>query len=472
MEILVYMALALVMATLVGALFLAPGCSLGFRPLLSGYTIVIYTMILYIALSAAIPIFFNDMVSFFYPQYSGPERFFGTLMVNWLGIVLFVAFYLFITRRRGQDATPHWPMRVTNPCFPFTAYVFVLSGLAMKALFILRSGGLRAVLVTRSAGIAQHLGLSQSTDQATLYLSFFSMTADAAACWLVLEAMRSRKQVFFHTVLILATLAMTFVVTPKREVLIMPILALLVGFSTYYKPLLLSKAPLFLSGAVFFSMATLAGRIFLPAYAAGVTLFSLSRLDLLRKFAIRLLSTDIAFFDATAAGIYGKQAIIMKFGGWWNMLYRPNLEVASYAIPRFLWPGKPDNLVDVSTALLSIIEGIPLDKAQGGFGIGLIGTSWLYGGAIGLIIGMALLAMAASFVDRFLYKMHSASATRILTFAISATMLFHLYRQGTVGWVFINFFQTSATFWLTVITLAYLVSSRPVRAQSTAPALS
>jgi len=471
MEILVYLALALVAATLVGALFLAPACSLGFKPLLSGYTIVIYTMILYIALSAAIPIFFNDMVSFFYPQYSGPDRFFGALMVNWLGIVLFVGFYLFITRQRRQNPTPYRPVRVTNPCFPFTAYALVFSGLAMKALFILRSGGLRAVLVTRSAGIAQHLGLSQSTDQATLYLSFFSMIADAAACWLVLEAMRARRQVFFHAILILGTLAMTFIITPKREVLIMPILALLVGFSTYYKPLLLSKAPLFLSGAVFFSMATLAGRIFLPAYAAGITLVKLAQFDQLRKFGIRLLSTDVAFFDATAAGIYGKQAIIMKFGGWWNMIYRPNLEVISYAIPRFLWPGKPDNLVDVSTALLSIIEGLPLDKTQGGFGIGLIGTSWLYGGGLGLVFGMALLAMAAAFVDRFLLKTHRASATRILTFAISATMLFHLYRQGTVGWVFINFFQTSATFWLTVITLAYLVSSRRVHVRPTAPAL-
>src|SRR5215469_18597918 len=103
MEILVYLALAVTLVTLFAALRLAPASSLGFRPLLSGYAVIVYTMIIYVGISAAIPIFFNDMVSFWYPTYSTPQTFFWGLAVCWLGIVMFLGFYHYFTRRRPSD---------------------------------------------------------------------------------------------------------------------------------------------------------------------------------------------------------------------------------------------------------------------------------------------------------------------------------------------------------------------------------
>jgi len=467
METLVYLALATVTATLIGALFLAPACSLGFRPLLSGYTIVIYTMILYIALSAAVPIFFNNMTSLFYPEYSGPDKFFGTLVVNWLGILLFVGFYQFFSRRRRVRISAHSTGHPISPRVYLIAYILMLIGVVMKVLFILRSGGLHTILVTRSSYIAQNLGLTEQSDNLTLYLGFFSLAADAASCWLVLEAMRVRKNLLPHAMLCLIVLVMTFLITPKRLVLIVPILALMTGFGIYIRPLRINQAPLFLLGAVVFSMATIAGRIFLPAYAAGITVLNFARLDIVRKFAIRMLSGDISFFDATVVGIYGREAVLAKFGGWWDTFYRPNLEPFLYAIPRVIWPWKPENLVDVSTALRAITQGVPLEKAVGGFGIGLVGTAWIYGEFIGLVFCMGVLSWSAVFVDRFLVKMHYASPGRILIFAVSATVLFHLYRQGSLGWCFLSFFQTMAVFWLTIVLLIYLNGRRSSRVLST-----
>lgn len=471
MEIFAYLALALVTITLIGALFLAPACSLGHRPLLSGYTIIIYMMTLYIALSAAVPIFFNNMTSLFYPEYSGPDRFFVTLVVNWLGIVLFVAFYQFFSRHRRIHISAHSPGRPSNSQAYLIAYVLVLIGLVMKGVFILRSGGLHTILVMRSGYIAQNLGLSERSDNLTLYLGFFSIMADAAACWLLLEAMRVRKDLFRYAILCIIVLAMTFLITPKRLILIVPLLALITGFGVYIRPLRINQAPIFLLGAVTFSMATIAGRVFLPAFAAGVTVLNWTQLDVVRKFAIKMLSADIAYFDATVVAIYGREAVLAKFGGWWGAFYRPNIEPFLYVVPRAIWPWKPESLADMSTALRAIEYGVLLGKAEGGFGIGLIGTAWIYGEFLGLVFCMALLGWAAVFVDRFLVNTHRASAGRILIFAVSATVLFHVYRQGTLGWVFLNFFQTALVFYLTTIALICFANQKGQTRSSRMPAL-
>lgn len=246
---------------------------------------------------------------------------------------------------------------------------------------------------------------------------------------------------------------MTFLVTPKREFLIMPVLALIVGFSIYVWPFRLGHAPIFLVSAVLFSMLTLAGRIFLPAYLAGVTVVNFAQWRLIKAFAIRLMSSDTNFFDAAMVAVNARQDIIGKLGGWWDAFYRPNIEPFLYAIPRAFWPSKPMNFVDISTALRAIENGRTVESTIGGNGVGIIGTSWVCGSATGLILGMLALGWAASFTDRFLGKMHNASSGRILIFAISATTLFQFYRQGTLGWVFLNFFQTVAVFWLTTLGL-------------------
>jgi hypothetical protein len=460
MEILVYIALAVVVVTLFGALRLAPTSSLGFCPLLSGYTVIIYTMIIYVALSASIPIFFNDMVSYWYPGYSRPETFFWTLVVCWLGIAMFVGFYHFFTRSRPSHLTVPRIMRADKGYFPLSAYLLVCIGTLMKVIYVVHVGGLHHVMVMRSGGISEMLGYDR-TDTLDTDLLYLSMTADAAACWLLLEAMNCRRQILFHSALAIVVLAGTLVVTPKREYLMMPALAILVGFSIYVRPLRLSHAPVFLIGAVGLSLLTLLGRIVIPVYEAGLRIVDFARWDLIQKFAVRLMSADTNLFDATVVTVYGRDDIIAKFGGWWEAFYRPNIEPFSFAIPRVLWPTKPDLLVDVSTALRAIERGLTLESVDGGNGVGLIGTSWLYGEFIGLACGMALLAWAASYVDSFLNKMHYASAGRILVFAISLATLFQAYRQATLGWSFLDFFQTLGVFWLTNLFLTYLANSRP-----------
>ncbi len=463
METLVYLLWATVTATLIGALFLAPSSSLGYRPLLSGYTITVYTMILYVALSAAIPIFFNNMTSFWYPSYGGSAMFLGTLAVYQTAIILFVGFYHFFSRRRPAVFVPQPLFRPKTAYFPAVAYLFIAVGLLLKVLYVYRYGGLHLLLVTRSPGITGNLGLSINVDQTTVYVGFFSFVADAAACWLFLNSMRLRKFLILHGVLLTITIGMSFIITPKRDYLIASALAIIVGFGIYVRPLRLSQAPVFLISAVMLSMATLAGRIFLPAYLAGINVVNFARWDLVRTFAVKLLSADVGFFDSTVLAIYGREQVIDRIGGWWAALYRPNIETFYYMIPRVIWPSKPAIFMDISIAFRSIMEGTPLNRTLGGNGVGFVGTSWIYGRLLGLICGMALLGWAASIVDRFLPKMHYASPGRILVFAVSLMVLFHFYRQGSLGWTFLTFFQTGLVFWLASLIVTYQAGARIAR---------
>jgi hypothetical protein len=451
----IYAAHLLVTGTMFGALYLAPRCSLGYRPLLSGYTIVIFPMILYVAFSACFSIYFNDMESFLYPQYSTPATILGTLMVCWISTLMFVGFYHFFARRDPVLVKPEKVVRPLSVYFAPLAYGLVAIGMLMKVLYVYRQGGLHMVMVSRSNGIAQSLGLETSTDYITSNLTAVSFLADAAACWLFLTALRARKQVAGHLILVGIVLIGTFIVSIKRDVLIAPLMALIVGISIYWRPLEMRRAPLFLVAALLFSVLTLFGRILLPAYLAHIDLFGNAGSSAFRTFVIHLMATDTGYFDGNLIAIYGAQDIIAKFGGWWDAFARPNLIPLIYLIPRFVWPSKPDDFIDLGAALYAIQSGVPLTMVRGGAGLCLTGSAWIYGGLFGLTCAMALLGWAAHFVDRFLAQMHRASPSRILIFAVSAMVLFHLYRQGTIGFTFLTFVQVGALFWLAAVVLAY-----------------
>ncbi len=460
METAVYIAHAIVTLTLIGALAITPKCSLGYRPLLTAYTFVLMTMVLYISISGAFLIYYYDMVSEWAPAYSTPETILWTFVVAWVGIVLFVGFYHYFSGAplrlplKGNTA----PRSRAN--FVAIAYVLVAVGLILKVLYVQRMGGLHDVFLSRSPGIASNLGLESAVDRGANYFSEFSAMADAAACWLFLTALLARKSVALHTLILFVVLTSTFIISPKRQDLLLVILAVMVGFSIYVRPLKLKDAPVLILAGLVFSAVSLAGRILVPAYLAHVNVFNAAQSDAGWKFMVYSVSIDLNLFDGMVVAVAGKEDIIAKFGGWRDSFYRPNFEPLTYAVTRILWPGKPGNLVDVATALRAVEIGTSLEKTIGGTGLGLIGTTWMWGKLFGLVIGMGIFGWAVSFVDRFVRKMHYASPGRIMIFAVCVTATFHFFRQGSLGWAFLAFFQTETVFWLTALLLLY-VSSRP-----------
>jgi len=471
MTLLIYSGLALLFATIIGAFGLAPTCSLGYRPMVSGYTITLVTMLIYIAFSAAIPIVFNDMQFVNALAYSSEEEIFGTLCVSWAAVVLFVLSYLYFTRDRPINMRPASLYRPSQANFHILAYVMLAIGLVMKALFVQRSGGLQTLLLSRSGGLAQSLGLTDEVDRGSIYLNEMSFIADAAACWLLLTALRVRKSTFVHILIFAVTIGFSFLLTPKRLVLLAPILAILIGFGIYVWPLRLRYAPYFVAAAMGFSLITLLTRIFLPAYLAGVNVLDFANFDRVRYFVVHLMGMDMGFFEGTAVAVYGTNDVIAKFGSWGGAFYFPNVEPFFYIVPRFIWPLKPDHFVDVAVAVGTVMYGGTLEKANWGYGVGLVGTSWLYGGFAGLVVGMGILGWASAVCDRFMAKMHYASPERILIFAVACTTLFHLYRQGTIGWVFLNFVQTQAPFFVAVLVLLYVSSRGDKRSAIASPSV-
>ena len=373
MTLLIYIGLALTFATIAGAFAFAPHCSLGYRPMISGYTITLVTMLIYIAFSAAIPIFFNAMQFVNATNYSSEGQILGTLCVSWVAVVLFVISYFYFARTRPIRMEPMRLYRPSRADFHILAYVMLAVGLGMKALFVQRSGGLQTLLLSRSGGLAQSLGLSDDVDRGTIYLNEVSFIADAAACWLLLTALRVRKSVLVHVLIFAITLGFSFLLTPKRLVLLAPILAVLTGFGIYVWPLRLRYAPYFVLGAVGFSLITLLGRIFLPAYLAGVDVLDFANLERVRYFVLHLMGMDLGFFEGTAVAIYGSNDVIAKFGSWGNAFYLPNVEPFFYVVPRFIWPLKPDHFVDVSVAVGTVMYGGTLERRTGAMGLVSLG---------------------------------------------------------------------------------------------------
>jgi len=467
MEFLCYLLLTVIVLTLFTSFRISPKCSLGYMPLISGYNIVLICFGVYVAISAALPIVLNGFKFVWVEGYSTPTDQFSTLLVCWIALLMYVGFCLAL-RTANRNRSNRFVSLDSAIVQPTVAYALVAIGISFKVLYIQRLGGISNTLEHASRGISANLDFAKN-DALSNYVAMISYVADAATTWLLLNAMKNKRQIVAHGFLTALILGLTYIIAAKRLVLFVPVMAITAGFGIYIRQLSVRQAPALLIASLGFGAATLFLRIYVPAAIAGVSI------DLYKVswasgslIAFYLFSLELSTFESIALSVHGSHELLQRFGGWWPAFYRVNIEPFYYLVPRIIWPTKPVQLVDISHAVASVIYHSRMDETTVGIATTLIGTSWIFGGVVGLVVGMFLLAALTSRVDVFLNKMHYATPSRIVFFSLSCSLLFHFFRQGTVGWAFLIFFQSETVFLLTTFLLLY-VSARAARVAGPSP---
>jgi hypothetical protein len=232
-------------------------------------------------------------------------------------------------------------------------------------------------------------------------------------------------------------LGFSYLITAKRLFLLWPLLTVVIGFSVYVRPIRIASAPWALAIASAFGFSTVLLRIFLPASVANVTidLGSVSWANgSLADFYF--YSPEYATFEMITLSVAKADEVANLFGGVIDAFYVTNIQPLFYIVPRVIWPSKPDIFLDISHALTALISGLPVTAVTYGIAGTVIGTSWVFAGLFGTAAAMVGLGVFCAKVDRRLRLPTEWSPYHVVWFAFLLTLVFHIFRQGTLGWVF------------------------------------
>jgi hypothetical protein len=441
--ILVWLLLA---ATLILGFQVAPKDENRKRQLISAHGLVLMMLIIYLLLPSATPVFLSDEAFLYWaPDFSGHGQVIGGLLLVWLSVVVFLGSYA-IFRPRPRAFHPAARTDHTPVSAGLVLLLLILTGIGvlMKSATIPLSGGIDMMLVRMSGGVSQQVGIARDPGSMVTLLRSLSMIGDLAAAWLFVLALRYRRGRLAASLILLLVMAVSFGTVGKRLVLLWPLLVVAIAVSRYVFPIRPRHVLLIISAAFALGWITLLFRIYAPLSVTGdVRYFNPLEAPWAQGTAwgFYFNSLEFSFFDLTVAAIGGREQIIDMFGGHLEMIYRVHIEPFSYIVPRAIWAGKPEMLRDISHALMSLISGRDLATVESGVAASLVGTAWLSGGPVGSVVAFGVLGLIAAGCDRFfltssaLYR--QGWALRIIIYAFLLMVVFHLFRQGTFGWVFI-----------------------------------
>lgn len=322
------------------------------------------------------------------------------------------------------------------------ALFMILAGVAMKIMAIMLGGGVDETIIRMSKGVSE---TNNITAASTIVgqLRNFSGLSEAGVAYLLLESLRTRRYRLLTISLFVLVVGFAMISTGKRLYVLWPILIAIAGFACYIKILSPGHLILLLPLGLFFGFLTLMFRIYMPLYFAGdLSNFDISDVpwanDSIWLFYFN--SLEFSFFELTAAAFIDHEAIDRILGGPLLAFYRPHIEPILYIIPRVIWAGKPENLVDISHAMSAIIFNNDITLSSFGIATGLTGTSYILGGIIGFTLAFFFLGLMCRRIDKIYisnrYSGETVSPMRIVWLAFWLMIVFHLFRQGTIGWVF------------------------------------
>ena len=422
---------------------LGPKDATGKVPLISAYSFVMISFLLYVVLSASLIIVFNDGAFTWAAELSSPTNTLETLLVCAYAIVVFwtsysiSSVYVFGNRHNGQLKSKihgESPLQLASSSLP---YSLVAIGVAMKMMIIYQYGGLTAAALHLSHGVSQSLGLDDA-GQSFVYLSNLSQIADAGAAWLLLDAMAARRSSKAKALVLISVMCLSYFTVGKRLILLWPMLCAGLGVHSYLRRLSISLLPLAVAGVIGFGMLSLFGRVFLPASLSDATI-DLNAVTWANGSIIRfyLYSLELSTFEMTTVSIQKADVLCSMFGGVLEAFYTANVEPFLYIIPRAIWAGKPSQLHDVAHAVAAYVFSTNLDVTTLGLNSTIIGASWTLGGSLGLTASMLGFGWCCATLDLKSLSPEKLTPRQIIRYAFYLTLVFHTYRQGTLGWVFL-----------------------------------
>jgi hypothetical protein len=148
-------------------------------------------------------------------------------------------------------------------------------------------------------------------------------------------------------------------------------------------------------------------------------------------------------------------AVTQPFGGPSAAFVQTNFVPLTYVVPREIWQGKPSNFSDIGYSLNSVLTGTPLQSPTGGYVSTIFGVGYVFGGFVGVLIFLVVLGLVASRVDVYL-KQANWNCLSVIYYGFLLNITFQAFRQGTVGWTFINGVVSQLGFILGLLILALL----------------
>lgn len=410
----------------------------GTRPALSAYTVILTLFAVYAVVPAAL-IVANGSKYIWAPTFADGPALPATLGVCLAAVLAFLLGHFVFSRRSLQRLSPI-PSRVSAPSAANVygaraAVATVAVGLSLKLYFVLSSGGLGQTVQRLSSSVRENSGLEE-LDTTVLLLRNASGIADGAAVWLLLSALKSKRHRSAAAILLIVVLLLSYTTMGKRLGLLWPLLAVAVGLHVYVRRIGLRALPIGVLAFLALTMGTLMFRIFLPAASAGVGI-DLNQIAYSggSVFAFYFYSLEFSTVEMMTVAIFGRDDINNLFGGTLEAFWETSILPFSYIIPRTIWPDKPEVLLDLSHGISAVSTGTPLQNIVG-FASTLVGTSYISAGVIGTIIAFLLLGFFTASVDRRILD-EDWSVVSVLRYSFLLVLAFHLFRQGTMGWVFI-----------------------------------
>ena len=310
------------------------------------------------------------------------------------------------------------------------AYIFFVCGFLATAYHLSLFGNENLFLYL-SPSARRDSGVSVSQ----LVVMIESMLAWSAIFFIILM-MRTRIKLV-PVALVLIAIGMVYISTGKRTTVLPILLIPLIYYHYCHNWLGILKAARYFAGLIFFLVITVLGRMAMPLIARGDTpseYMGDSSAAILEYYAI---SGEFMTFDMFLLSIHKGEIILETIGGALTGFFYYTIAIISVIIPRAIWPGKPDfwDLGNVYADLILDSDG------KVGFAVTIFGTSYLFFGIVGLILGMFLFAWTQKIVYEWL-RPYEGELTSVLYYGVAFWMAFQAMRFGTFGFTFVVFVQT------------------------------
>jgi hypothetical protein len=306
----------------------------------------------------------------------------------------------------------------------------------MKVYVTIQLGGIGPMVARLSTGIRNYLDLAPANAVLVGWRTL-SGIADGAATWLIVEALRLRRRIVSASIIFAVVTGATYLTIGKRLILLLPLLAVAIAVHKYRHPILVRAAPLAAVVVAAVGMASLFFRIFLPAAVAHI------RIDVSRVpwahgsyLYFYLRSLEFSSVEMMSVALQSRPRLVAMFGGPWQAFYTTNLEPFLYGIPRAIFPWKPAAFYDLSQAISALVLGTNVGDANVGYASTFVGTSYIVGGLVLVVVASVAFGWFASTCDRTQLT-PSRDASSVIWYALGLALTFQLFRQGTLGWTFI-----------------------------------
>ncbi|MDP1875924.1 O-antigen polymerase [Phenylobacterium sp.] len=446
MSILSLSLLSITFVAIYFALLLYPHKHDGRTPIINGYGAFFITLSINIVFPATLSIAFQKGFLYWAQPYSYSTYINDALLITILSILSFCLGFLAIRRAtvsgaRKTTRTTAPQSAESTPISPGAVsilWAIVGIGLLLK-LWALTQIGIGPELIARMSGsIRRGMTLTGQEGSLTHYIVLLSTISEAAAALLFTVSLRHRRRVLLTVIIALACMAMTFILSGKRSTFILPLILMICSYSALRRPLTISALPLIILGIISFGMATLLFRIIAPQNAIGNVLdYRTIGNGSLTEFY--LYSMEFSGFDMLVRSIAQSEQISDILGGRANAIYSAFFEPFLYVVPRGLWADKPELFIDISHGFYAATVGGGLTGSVG-LSATLIGYAYLLGGPFGVAFSFACLGVLSSWIDRY----NSATIGHLLIRSIGIVLVFTMFRQGSLGWVFLIFVQNMA----------------------------